>query len=84
MQYVVMHKASAKDEAGGPVPQQLVQDMGRFIGDAIRAGVFLNGDGLHPSSRRARVSCRGGQCTCSSGMVSSRSRLRLASQSATR
>jgi hypothetical protein len=67
MQYVVMHKASAKDEAGGPVPQQIVQDMGRFIGDAIKAGVFLNGDGLHPSSRRARVSCRGGQWTVTKG-----------------
>ncbi len=67
MRYVVMHKASPKDEAGGPVPQQLVQDMGRFVGDAIKAGVFLNGDGLHPSSRRVRLACRDGQCTVTPG-----------------
>ncbi len=61
MRYILMHKASPQDEAGTPPPAALIQEMGRFIGDAIKAGVFLGGDGLHPTSRRMRLSCRGGE-----------------------
>lgn len=67
MRYLLMHKASAEDEAGVQPTPELVQQMGRFLGDAIKAGVFLNGDGLHPSSRRVRLACRGGGCTIQRG-----------------
>lgn len=67
MRYVVMHKASPADEVGTPPPQKLIQDMGRLIGDAIKTGVFLNGDGLHPSGRRLRLSFRRANCTVTKG-----------------
>jgi hypothetical protein len=62
-----MHKASPADEGGTPPPAKLIQEMGRLIGDAIKAGVFLNGDGLHPSSRRLRLSFRRANCTVAKG-----------------
>lgn len=67
MRYMLMHKASKQDEAGVPPSAQVVQEMGRFLGDAIKAGVFLNGDGLHPSSRRVRLTFRRGECTLQHG-----------------
>ena len=39
--------------------QQLIEDMGRFNQELIAAGVMLDGGGLHPSSKGARVTFSG-------------------------
>jgi hypothetical protein len=55
MRVMVMVKAS-KDSEGGVMPsQKLLAGMGKFNQELMKAGVFLGGDGLHPSSKGKRV-----------------------------
>jgi hypothetical protein len=55
MKVMVIVKASAESEAGVMPPTELLAAMGRYNEDLVNAGVMLAGDGLHPSSRGARV-----------------------------
>lgn len=55
MRVMVMVKATEQSEAGVMPSEQLLADMGRFNEDLVKAGVMLAGEGLHPSSRGARV-----------------------------
>jgi hypothetical protein len=52
---MVIVKASAESEAGVMPPTELLAAMGRYNEGLVNAGVMLAGDGLHPSSRGARV-----------------------------
>src|SRR4051812_22901051 len=56
MRFMCMHKVDAKMEAGERPSQELIQKMGQFVGRHLKAGVFLDGAGLHRSAARARVS----------------------------
>jgi hypothetical protein len=58
---MVLVKASKDSEAGVMPSQQLLADMGKFNEELVNAGVMLAGDGLHPSSKGARVKFSGGQ-----------------------
>lgn len=55
MRFMVLIKADANSEAGVMPSEQLMAEMGRFNEELVQAGVMLNGDGLHPSSRGVRV-----------------------------
>ncbi|SEM08952.1 Uncharacterized conserved protein [Pseudoxanthomonas sp. GM95] len=55
MKVMVIVKASAESEAGVMPPTELLTAMGRYNEDLVNAGIMLAGDGLHPSSRGARV-----------------------------
>jgi hypothetical protein len=52
---MVIIKATRDSEAGVMPSQQLLEEMGRFNEELARAGVMLAGEGLHPSSKGARV-----------------------------
>src|SRR5208282_3301860 len=52
-------KASKEFEEGAPPDPQLLLDMGKFNEELIKAGVVLAMDGLHPSSKGARVKFSG-------------------------
>jgi hypothetical protein len=52
---MILVKATAETEAGVLPSQELLEAMGKFNDEMIKAGVMLAGDGLHPSSRGARV-----------------------------
>jgi hypothetical protein len=56
---MVMVKATKKSEAGvmptDPGFQKLMEQMGKFNEELVKAGVILAADGLHPSSRGKRV-----------------------------
>jgi hypothetical protein len=52
---MVMVKATKNSEKGLMPQQQLLDDMGRFNEELVKAGVLLAGDGLHPSSKGKRV-----------------------------
>jgi hypothetical protein len=67
MRYLVMHKASPEDEAGVPPSRQLIDAMGELICEALKAGILLGGEGLHPTTRRWRVRCRRGDCAVQKG-----------------
>ena len=55
MRFMVMVRATKSSEAGVMPPATLLQDMGRFNEELVKAGVMLAGDGLKPSSKGARV-----------------------------
>jgi hypothetical protein len=55
MRVMVMVKATAESEAGTMPKQELLEAMGRFNEQLVQAGILLAGEGLHPSSRGARV-----------------------------
>jgi hypothetical protein len=67
MRFMVMHKSDALMEAGGPPPKRIIQEMGQFVQGAIKAGVFQDGAGLHPSSRRVRLVFEAGRRTITRG-----------------
>jgi uncharacterized glyoxalase superfamily protein PhnB len=67
MRFMVMIKANADTEAGAMPSQQLLAEMGRFNEELVKAGVMLAGEGLHPSSKGARVTFSGNKRTVVDG-----------------
>ena len=59
MRFMVLVKASADSEAGVMPTEEQLLEMGRFNEELVKAGVMLAGEGLHPSSRGARVRFQG-------------------------
>ncbi|PYS54124.1 MAG: dehydrogenase [Acidobacteria bacterium] len=55
MRFMVIVKADKDSEAGIMPSEQLLTDMGKFNEELANAGVMLAGEGLHPSSKGARV-----------------------------
>ena len=55
MKFMVMVKATKDSEAGVMPDEKLLTEMGRFNEQLVKAGVMLAGEGLHPSSKGARV-----------------------------
>jgi len=52
---MVMVRADKNSEAGVMPSRELLTAMGKFNEDLVNAGVMLAGEGLHPSSKGARV-----------------------------
>jgi hypothetical protein len=61
MRVMVMVKATSDSEAGVMPDEALLRAMGEFNEELVKAGVMLAGEGLHPSSRGARVRFEGKQ-----------------------
>jgi hypothetical protein len=59
MRVMAIVKATADSEAGKMPSQELLAAMGEFNEEMAKAGVMLAGEGLHPTSRGARVSFGG-------------------------
>ncbi len=59
MKFMVIIKADGRSEAGEMPSQQLLEDMTAFNEELVKAGVMLAGEGLHPSSKGARVKFSG-------------------------
>ena len=55
MRFMILVKATRESEAGVMPDRQLLADMGKFNEELVNAGIMLEGEGLHPSSRGARV-----------------------------
>ena len=55
MRFVVLVKADKNSEAGVMPDQKLLEAMGNYNDELVKAGVMLAGEGLHPSSKGARV-----------------------------
>jgi hypothetical protein len=55
MRYIVIVKGSEDSEKGVMPSEQDLADMNRYNDELTKAGVMLAGEGLHPSSRGARV-----------------------------
>jgi len=55
MRFMVIVKATKESESGIPPDPKIFADMGKFNEELARAGVLLAAEGLHPSSKGARV-----------------------------
>jgi hypothetical protein len=67
MKFLVIVKASRDSEAGKMPSQELLTAMGKYNEELVKAGVILAGEGLHPSSKGARVRFSGKQRTVIDG-----------------
>ncbi len=67
MRFMVMIRADKNTEAGGMPSEKLLADMGKFNEELVKAGVMLAGEGLHPSSKGARVRFSGAKRTVMDG-----------------
>jgi hypothetical protein len=70
MRFMMIVKASKESEAGAMPTKELVAAMGKFNEEMIKAGVMLSGEGLHPSSKGARIAYSGQKRTVTDGPFS--------------
>jgi hypothetical protein len=67
MRFMVIVKASKDSEAGVMPSTELLTAMGKFNEELVKAGVMLAGEGLHPTSKGARLKYSGKQPGVSHG-----------------
>jgi hypothetical protein len=67
MRFMVIIKATPETEANAMPSTELLEEMTKFNEELVKAGVMLAGEGLHPSSRGARVKFSGTQRTVIDG-----------------
>ncbi|MYM66125.1 YciI family protein [Pseudoduganella sp. FT55W] len=67
MRFMIIVKATADSEAGKMPSTELLTAMGKFNEELVNAGVLLAGEGLHPSSKGARIRYDGASRTVIDG-----------------
>lgn len=67
MRFMIIVKATAESEAGKMPSHELLAAMGKYNEELAKAGVLLAGEGLHPSSKGARVRFSGASRTVYDG-----------------
>ena len=67
MRFMILIRADKNSEAGVMPSEQMLAEMGKFNEELVKAGVMLAGEGLHPSSKGARVRFSGTQRTVIDG-----------------
>lgn len=67
MRFMIMVKATDQSEAGEMPSEELLTAMGKYNEELVKAGVMLAGEGLHPSSKGARVKFSGDRRTVVDG-----------------
>ncbi len=67
MRFMVLIKATKVSEAGVLPDEALLAEMGKYNEELVKAGVMLAGEGLHPSSKGARVRFSGRERTVIDG-----------------
>jgi hypothetical protein len=67
MRFMVMVRATKDSEAGVMPSEQMLAEMGKYNEELVKAGVLLAGEGLHPSSKGARVVFKGKERTVVDG-----------------
>lgn len=67
MRFMVLVPASKESEAGVLPTRELLEKMGAFNADMVKAGVLLAGEGLHPTSKGSRVTFNAGKTKVTDG-----------------
>jgi hypothetical protein len=67
MRFMILVKADKNSEAGVLPDEKLLTEMGKYNEALVKAGVLLTGEGLHPSSKGARVKFSGSKRTVIDG-----------------
>ena len=70
MRFMMLVKAGKDSEAGVMPDEKLLAAMGKYNEELVKAGVLLAGEGLHPSSKGARVRFSGTKRTVIDGPFS--------------
>ena len=60
MRVIVIVKANEESEAGIMPSKQILTDMGKYNEELVKAGIMLDGEGLHPSSKGKRIKFQSG------------------------
>ena len=61
MRFMVIVKATPESEAGEMPSTELLEAMGKYNEELVKAGIMQAGEGLHPSSKGARVRFKGSE-----------------------
>lgn len=67
MRFMVIVKATPQSEAGVLPTHEDLAEMGKFNEELAKAGVMLAGEGLHPTSKGARIKFQDGKTTVTDG-----------------
>ncbi|RIK45660.1 MAG: dehydrogenase [Chloroflexi bacterium] len=67
MRFMMIVKATDESEAGVMPSDELLLEMGKYNEELVNAGIMLDGAGLHPSARGARVMFSGDKRTVIDG-----------------
>ena len=67
MRFMIIIKADKNSEAGQLPDERLLNEMGKFNEELVKAVIMLAGEGLHPSSKGARVRFSGSKRTVIDG-----------------
>ena len=67
MRVMVIIKATAESEAGIMPTEEEFAEMGKYNEELVNAGIMIDGDGLHPSSKGVRMRFSGDQRTVTDG-----------------
>ncbi|MEJ7812959.1 MAG: YciI family protein [Gemmatimonadaceae bacterium] len=67
MRFMILVKADKNSEAGVLPDEKQLAEMGKFNEELAKAGVLLAAEGLHPSSKGARVKFSGSKRTVTDG-----------------
>jgi len=67
MRFMIIIKSNAESEAGKLPDQKLLTEMGKYNEELGKAGLLLGGEGLHPSSKGARVRFEAGKTSVIDG-----------------
>ncbi len=67
MRVLVLVKANEDSESGALPDEKILTEMGKFNDELVKAGVMLAAEGLHPSSKGARVRFSGQKRTVIDG-----------------
>jgi hypothetical protein len=67
MRFMMMHKMTDEMEKGLPPTPAVMEGVGKLIEDAVKAKVFVSGEGLKPSSQRVHLVYKNGKRTITNG-----------------
>jgi hypothetical protein len=67
MRFMVLVKASPESEAGVMPSAEMLNEMGKFNAEMVKAGIMLAGEGLRASSKGARIKFDGKKKTVTDG-----------------
>jgi hypothetical protein len=67
MRFMVLVPANEESEAGVMPDAKILEAMGKFNEEMVKAGVMLAGEGLQPTSKGARLKFSGGKTTVTDG-----------------
>jgi hypothetical protein len=67
MRFMIMIKATKETEAGVMPDEKMLKEMGAFNEQLVKAGIMLDGEGLQPTSKGARVRYSGSKRSVTEG-----------------